>query len=511
MAKVDKLIVTNRAALGAKYGTRIAAIDTAVAKLVAADKARGLTTTTVDLADPAAMTALGATAVSGPKNQRQNKVAVDAVYRRLAPDYLLILGAPDVVPHQHLDNPTGDEDADVPSDLPYACDRPYSRKISDFLGPTRVVGRIPDLQKAKTDPAYLVSLIGSAAGYVSRPRADYDAFLGITAKVWSASTALSLRNIFGASTGMQTAPAAGPAWTTAQQSRRSHFVNCHGAPADFHFFGEPGFKPSHESPRLAGRLSNGTVIAAECCYGAELYDPAATGGTLAICYEYLRSGAYGVFGSTNIAYGPASGNGEADVITQDFLKHMLAGASLGRAALQARQDYVLKTAVMAPTDLKTIAQFSLLGDPAVQPVKSAPHGRTTAKAGGAAGAAGADRAARRDALLRNGLALGRAASYVEATPVNLAKNAASNARRRLTAALGDVQEIVVFQTLQVVAPTAGALAGRKAAFAERPAPQRVHFALGRRRIKQAPIAQYVAALVRETGGVMGVTITLFSR
>lgn len=117
--------------------------------------------------------------------------------------------------------------------------------------------------------------------------------------------------------------------------------------------------------------------------------------------------------------------------------------------------------------------------------------------------------ASRDSL-RNGLALGRAASYVEAAPVSLAKSAASDVHRRLAAALGDVQ-IVGFQTLQVVAPRAGALAGRTAALAKRPAPQRVHFALGRRTIKRAPIAQYVAALVRKTGGVLGETITLYSR
>ena len=51
---------------------------------------------------------------------------------------------------------------------------------------------------------------------------------------------------------------------------------------------------------------------------------------------YLLDGAAGFFGSTTTAYGPPSGNGQADIIMQDFLKHVLSGASLGRAALQAR-------------------------------------------------------------------------------------------------------------------------------------------------------------------------------
>ena len=49
---------------------------------------------------------------------------------------------------------------------------------------------------------------------------------------------------------------------------------------------------------------------------------------------------------------------------------MLDGASLGRAALVARQRFVQQTAELDPVDLKTLGQFNLLGDPSIHPVES---------------------------------------------------------------------------------------------------------------------------------------------
>ena len=81
---------------------------------------------------------------------------------------------------------------------------------------------------------------------------------------------------------------------------------------------------------------NGTVVAVECCYGAELYDPSDSDMQSGICSTYLRDGAYGYFGSSTIAYGPNQGNGQADLICQYFLDEVLNGASLGEATQRAR-------------------------------------------------------------------------------------------------------------------------------------------------------------------------------
>jgi hypothetical protein len=142
-----KLIVSNRAALLRKYKTSgLASIRKAVAALAKADKARGIKTQLLFLDDAAAMKALAAPAVKTAAGPREIKAAIDAVCKALQPAWLMILGAPDVLPHQDLDNPAAsppdDPDLRAWGDLPYACDAPYSRDPARFVGPTRVVGRL---------------------------------------------------------------------------------------------------------------------------------------------------------------------------------------------------------------------------------------------------------------------------------------------------------------------------------------------------------------------------------
>jgi Aspartyl/Asparaginyl beta-hydroxylase len=50
--------------------------------------------------------------VEAVKQEGQNKEAIDAIFNHREPDYLMILGAPDVVPHQRLINTLKDDDDD---------------------------------------------------------------------------------------------------------------------------------------------------------------------------------------------------------------------------------------------------------------------------------------------------------------------------------------------------------------------------------------------------------------
>jgi hypothetical protein len=52
--------------------------------------------------------------------------------------------------------------------------------------------------------------------------------------------------------------------------------------------------------------------------------------------------------------------------------NVLKNASLGRACLQARQQFVFFQKMENPVNLKTLAQFILLGDPSLQPVRGDP-------------------------------------------------------------------------------------------------------------------------------------------
>lgn len=370
----DKVIVTHSAALRRKYGTAgVAKIRAALAVLLAADAARGVRTRVVYLDQPAAMKKLACKPVGSNGSARAFKEAIDGVHKKLSPDYLLILGAPDVVPHQDVTNPafgSGDDDPVAWSDLPYACDAPYSRDPASFVGPTRVVSRLPDLFSA-TEPSHLLALLKTAAQWRKRPASDYSAYFALSAAVWRRSTEMSLTELFGSDSALQLSPPSGPKHTKHKLRARAHFINCHGAPSDPTFYGEgPNSMPPSLSTRaIAGSITEGTLAAVECCYGGELYDSVTLGLDLPICHSYLRQGAYAYLGSTTISYGPSDDNGAADLVCQYFLAHLMAGASVGRAGLMARQQFVEKVAQMDPIDLKTLAQFCVYGDPSVHPVE----------------------------------------------------------------------------------------------------------------------------------------------
>ena len=248
------------------------------------------------------------------------------------------------------------------------------RAISPRKGPTRVVGRLPDLAMKQGpqpwQPTYLLGLLKIAATYKARNVDQYNTYFGLTTHSWQKSTHLSLTEIFGGNPALVISPPRGPAHGKALKSL-SHFINCHGGDTDPNFYGEKkdDQPKSLTSKGLVRKISSGTVIAAECCYGAQMYDSVTLAIDLPICQRYLMQGAYGFFGSSTIAYGPAVGNGAADFITQYFLKAILEGASLGRAALLARQQFVAQTNELDPVDLKTLGQFSLLGDPSVTPAE----------------------------------------------------------------------------------------------------------------------------------------------
>jgi hypothetical protein len=497
----DKVIVTNLTALKKKYGKGYSAINRAIKKLIAADKKRAINTRLIALDNTAAMKKVKAPAVTNAADPRQNKRAIDGIYKALKPEFILILGSLDIIPHQDMKNPmydgSNDPDEFAYGDLPYACEAAYSQKPEDFIGPTRVVGRLPDLTGEK-DPAYLVGLLETAANAKSLKSSDYGSYLGISAKVWEKSTRLSLERLSGSGKDVRLSPLEGPNWESRLLARRMHFVNCHGTPADPNFYGQSGSKYpiAHSAELVIGKLTEGTVAAVECCYGAELYDPSLLdSGQSGICNTYLANKAYGFFGSTTIAYGPAEGNGAADLICQFFLRRVLAGASLGRAALEARQEFATHAPELDPADLKTLVQFNLLGDPSIYPViaETPQHAiaRTSSEKEISPFELGlkVDRAGRREQLISRGLWIAR--NQPVAKRVQEPQRGAAKAPRKsakATAAKAPPSDRVTLKKLlsdaglestttqsYVIASKAGANMAAKAS-----APVRMHVILGRR-------------------------------
>jgi hypothetical protein len=369
-----KLIISCKNPLTLKYGAdNFPKVDALLSQLAAADKKRGLDTRIVYIDDSASATKAGIS-VYASTTEKDCKNAVDQLYTKLKPDYIMLFGAQDIVAFQSIVNPASDDDQIVPSDVPYACDAPYSTQAQDFTGPTRVVGRFPDLP-GKGDLNYVTTLINAAIASRPGKAADYAGYFGITAKPWLKSTSLSLQSIFGNFSTLLQCPDDSATSKNAKLQALTHFINCHGAQLDYSYYGQNGstYPVSMNTQNLTGKVARGSVVAAECCYGAQLIDASSVnGGTqLSIANNYLLNGALGFMGSSTIAYGPADTNDQADLLCAYFLISVLKGASLGRSLLEARQQYLSKSGPhLDPVALKTIAQFYLLGDPSLQLVEN---------------------------------------------------------------------------------------------------------------------------------------------
>lgn len=375
MATPKKIILTSKNNLQSKYGSDFTKVDKLLSDLVKADNKRNIDTLIVYIDDTTSAMKAGITAVNSVTRQSAKK-AVDDVYKKQLPAYLVIFGSQDIIPFQELTNPVpynpeGDNDHVVPSDLPYACDAPYSTNISSFTGPSRVVGRIPDITGI-ADLNYLKTVINSIIAYKPLKEEQFLDYFAVTAFVWTKSTQQSLSNIFGNSTKLKNSPPSTISYPISDLKPLTHFYNCHGSPADSKFYGQKGrnYPTAMASTDLTSKITFGTIVAAECCYGAELYDPAKEGKKqLGIANTYLGNKAIAFVGSSTIAYGPPVGQGLADLITQYFIKNVLSGASSGRAFLEAQQKFLSVSGSLDPYELKTLGQFYLLGDPSLQPVK----------------------------------------------------------------------------------------------------------------------------------------------
>jgi hypothetical protein len=369
---LTKVIVTIRQVLQNKYGPNFQSLQHEINRLVADPRFK---TTLVYLDDAMTMVKYGRGAIpltNGQAAEKDCKDWIDNVFSREEPHYLVLFGCQDIVPFQRFPNPMFnqhfDTDREVPSDLPYASNSPYSQNIADFINPSRVVGRIPDLLSTN-DVNHVRQQVDFILGYVPRPLAQYKNYIGLAAQVWSASTDQSLRNIFGINTNQKDyPPTTNPPAPNLQPL--THFINCHGALQSVIFQGESSppkrYPTALHTNNITGILP-GTIVAAECCYGTHVHRP--FGIQMSIASAYMENKAAVFMGSSSIAFGEPALNDQADIICQDFLKKVLAGASTGRALLEARQRYIyVKGPLLSSVDAKTIAQFYILGDPSVQPV-----------------------------------------------------------------------------------------------------------------------------------------------
>ena len=438
-----KLSVTVGSRLERKYTpAALKTIERAVKDWIAADARRGIRTIHVAVDDATAMKALGVPAVTGSATAAKVKRAVDALWARLTPDYLVLFGGHDVVPHFVVDNPsydpTGDDDQKVPTDNPYASSLPFRASTrSSYLIPDRVVGRIPDMI-GDGDPAWLVDYLATATGWTSRAVSTYQEAYAICCDPWQRAGEACMTHIGEPPSRLLVSPPQGDGSASAigRLGSRLHLIKCHGSPLDPQFYGQHGsnYPIALCSKTLKPRLKPNTLVAAMCCYGAQVYSPAdpagAVPGEWPLASTYLRKGGLGFVGSTMIAWVGDEEMMCADWVAAGYLKCALGGASVGRAFLEAKQDYVrwINQQGHAPdiADEKTLIEYVLLGDPSVQPVGVAPA--STAKPTRASVLAGASHLKLQERRQRRVVRASIAAQIRDVLPVRAAAKGRAVAR-----------------------------------------------------------------------------------
>ncbi|MBI5534792.1 MAG: hypothetical protein HY898_18850 [Deltaproteobacteria bacterium] len=387
MASV-KLSVTVRKALVKKYRSDdLLKIDKAVKGWIAADAARGIETVHVALDEAAQMKRLGVPAITGRVTAKAVKLTIDALWKKLGPDYLVLFGGSDVIPYFVVPNPTydssgsGDDDVSVRTDNPYACSRPFvAAKRESFLVPDRVVGRIPDMPGDK-DPGWLLDHLATATGWVPQPPKTFASTYAICCDPWTEAGKGCMRYIGRPTAGLMIAPPEGDNTPTATGRVRLqlHMIKCHGAKLTPYYYGQKGnaYPNALSSDTVRKKLRPNTIVAAMCCYGAQTFAPSdprvAPEGAWPIAGAYLRGGAFGFAGSTEIAWVGVSEACCADMIVCRYLKAVVGGASQGRAFLESKQDYMhaIQKQGQAPgrEDEKTLLEYVMLGDPSIQPAE----------------------------------------------------------------------------------------------------------------------------------------------
>lgn len=385
------MLLANRSALVRRFGMSASKqIDQSIRQLCQVLRQQGMTVCAGYIDDPVDLV-IGDIRVHQP-------VATDAMAirdmvrvfaervqsRGLEVATLLLIGGDDCIPFHRLHNPIPDDEKNLLSDNPYACDD------SGYLIPQRIVARIPTGDD--NDPRLLLTMLNTMTSYHASARHegrlgfDLGAWLrirnadgddlarGVAAEVWQAPSHEILRNLH-ADANLLTSPPLDHMQLTKRMlsGREVLYINLHGASGMPHFYGQAenswgaatalpiAITPEH----MSGATVAGTILLSEACYGAELLGRTSENS---IPLRALANGALAFVGSTVNAYGsaqtPLLG---ADLLFERLTHHMAHGLPVGLALHFARLEFAQtmyeRQGFLDDVDMKTLIEFILLGDP----------------------------------------------------------------------------------------------------------------------------------------------------
>jgi hypothetical protein len=391
------ILLTSRKRLASIYGPDVLPeIDRCFREILRSKRTPdGWSAYLVDVDDAGSLKPLGLDPVD-PANAWQVKTLIGGIDRAVGKQgemigALQIVGGHEVIPFHLLPNPTDDDDADVPSDNPYAS------RDENYFVPEWPVGRIPTPSDSKAafllgvlrrmvEPTAatrtsLMEMVRSLIRGIFRPASmRFRRGSAVTAAVWRRASTEVFRPV-ASSQSLLVAP---PAHTGSLPAEfftlpNYSYFNLHGLENGPQWLGQRDSKAKTpmdaEFPiaLLPDQISSArkipAVVFTEACYGANILHK---GMGEAISLEFLDKGTRALAGSTKICYGAASSPLiAADLLARLFLQNCLsgipAGESLRLAKLAFTEEMNRRQGFLDPEDQKTLASFILLGDPLYVP------------------------------------------------------------------------------------------------------------------------------------------------
>ena len=158
--------------------------------------------------------------------------------------------------------------------------------------------------------AQLLDALATATAWASQPPRTYSGAYAICCDSWRGAGAECVKAVGEPANRLMLSPPEtdGTATARSRLKARLHLVKCHGAELDPNYYGQHGnaYPVALASATLRPKVTKTMVAAAACCYGAQLFsprDPAVQpAGAWPMASAYLRGGAYGLMGSTEIAW-----------------------------------------------------------------------------------------------------------------------------------------------------------------------------------------------------------------
>ncbi len=278
------------------------------------------------------------------------------------PKYLFILGDDSVVPTAKWENKSKDSDEFVTGDYCYTSldeSSPWGsiqNNVEDLIR----VGRLPsfDSETFSQFENYFKNLENFSVSTVQH--------YALSALVWKAESDFEFKQV--STQNVDTSPSVTTSIVESRISPNSNllYFNLHGSDKTKFWYGQDGGSyPEAFSPEVISKREVPYFLGVEACYGAKYGDGLSSKDSILLaamsgkCLSFL--------GSSKIAYGTSIPNGScADLIVGGYLKHISEGYSAGDAYVLGLKRLLTESKFVSDAEIKTLAEFSLYGDPSVR-------------------------------------------------------------------------------------------------------------------------------------------------